>query len=137
MSLSQKFSDFRKSLARVGRDLRAMSGASLRPARARNRWNTVGRTRRKLAEILTAQVRALEAGGGGFAFPDASVAPEDIRAMRLVGRARAQEDAHSWEAYARWPDGTVCYSFFSYDNMTACVRAGRLHPIGKDGELSV
>lgn len=135
MSLSQKFADFRKTLTRADRDLRAVAPVAPRPVR--NRWNTIGRTRRKLAEMLTEQVRTLEAGGGGLAFPDAVVAPEDIRAMRLVGNVRAWEDAHSWEAYARWPDGTVCYSFFSYDNMTACVHAGRLHPIGKDGELSI
>lgn len=134
MSLSQKFADFHNTLARVGRNLRATSGAA---RSTRNRWNTIGRTRRKLAEMLTAQVRNIQAGGGGLAFPDAVVLPENIKAMRLVGNARTWEDAHSWEAYATWPDGTVCYSFHSYDNMTACVRAGSLHPIGKDGELSV
>jgi hypothetical protein len=101
-----------------------------------NRWHSIGRTRRKLAEILTAYVRGL---GGGKRFPDAVVEPEDIYAMRLVGKMREWEDAPSWEAFPRFCKGSpnTCMTLYSYDNMTKCVRAGVLHPIGKDGELSV
>lgn len=34
-------------------------------------------------------------------------------------------------------DGGVATKLFSYDNMTACVRAGAVHPIGSDGEVGV
>ena len=130
MSLSDKFKEFRRTTAQV---------ASLSKPRARkserNRWNTIGRTRRKLAEILTAYVRTIPGGDGVPRFPDAAVAPEDVHAMRLAGKARIYKDAHSWEAFARWPNGTVCQSFMSYDSMTKT--AGRVLPVGNDGELSV
>ncbi len=133
MSLSAKFAAFRRETGRIRRTLDA---AVLRVKRG-NRWNTIGRTRRRLAEILTAHVRTMEQPDGSQRYPDASVAPEDIRPMRLAGKARVYEDAHSWEAYARWPDGTICESLMSYDTMTAIVRAGRVLPVGKDGEVSV
>ena len=131
MSLSQKFASFRREIACIRRTI----DTAVPRTKRGNRWNTIGRTRRRLAEILTAHVRAMERPDGSPRYPDASVAPEDIHPMRIAGKARVYEDAHSWEAYARWPDGTVCESLMSYDTMTEIVRAGRVLPIGKDGEV--
>lgn len=134
-SLSQKFVEFRRRFAAAGRRLRSLQGREGATARG-NRWTTIGRTRRRLAEILTAYARTIEGPDGTPRFPDAVVLPERVRPMRLVGRVRAWEDAHSWEATATWPDGGTCWSFYSFDTMTACVRAGRVRPVGKDGEVS-
>lgn len=113
-----------------------------------NRWNSIGRTRRKLAAILTVAVQAREDHERALALkehrlgpdPDLyparilTVLPENIHAMRLVGRARAWEDAHSWEAYGTSENGNPIASVYSYDSMTEIVRAGGIEWIGKDGE---
>lgn len=112
-----------------------MGGPDFRDRRP-NRWNAIGRTRLRLAEILTAYVRSLAGEDGRPRFPDATVDPEDIYPMRLVGKARIYEDAHSWEAYAHSPRGSICYSLLSYSTMSEIVRAGRVLPIGDDGEVS-
>lgn len=113
----------------------------------RHRWNTIGRTRRKLAEILTLAVQAREDEKRAIAirehrmkesdFPRFvfQVKPEDISAMRLAGKARIWEDAHSWEAWPTYGDGDKgIASVYSYDSMTEVVRAGGIEWIGKDGE---
>lgn len=134
MSLSDKFKEFKRTTTRLSAQIRSLSKPRVPK---RHRWNAIGRTRRKLAEILTAHVRTILGGDGKPRFLECAVAPEDIHPMRLAGKARIYEDAHSWEAYARFPDSTVCYSFMSYDTMTAIVRAGRVHPVGNDGEVGV
>lgn len=101
----------------------------------RHRWNSIGRTRRKLAEILTAYMQAIPGADGKPRFAGYVVNPDDIHPMRLAGLARKYEDAHSWEASATSPRGGPGPRFYSYDNMTECVRAGKLHPVGDDGEV--
>ena len=59
----------------------------------RNRWNTIGRTRRKLAEILTAAAVEREAERAAAPPLEVFVDPRDVCAMRLAGRARIHEDA--------------------------------------------
>jgi hypothetical protein len=113
---------------------KAFSPRKVTPQRVKNRWNSIGRTRRRLAEILTLALAEIEperwAPVGGL-----RVRPEEIYAMRLAGKARIWEDAHSWKASAVSGDGeTVMMHIFSYDNMTAIVRAGAVDWIGKDGE---
>jgi len=102
-----------------------------------HRWNTIGRTRCKLAEILTAYIRSIPGRDKTTRYPDAQVLPENIHAMRLAGKARRWEDAHSWEATVTWLDGGLATTLYSFDNMTTCVRAGRVYSIGDDGEVSV
>lgn len=131
-SLSEKFRHLRRSLRGARTALTIASDSS-----QRNRWNTVGRTRIRLAEILTAYVRSIPGGDGSLRYHDAQVLPERIHAMRLVGKARIWEDAHSWEATATWPDGGPATTLYSFDTMTACVKAGSVRPIGKDGEVSI
>lgn len=135
MSLSQKFANFRKQFARVGRDLRELRSEA-EPRRS-NRWNTIGRTRCRLAEILTTYVRSIQGSDGAPRYRDVQVLPANIKAMRLVGKARLWEDAHSWEAMATFPDGGIAKTLYSFDTMTACVRAGQVQPIDKDGEVGV
>ncbi len=131
MSLSD---DFRKFRREFGPQARA------RDPRRPNRWNTIGRTRRRLAEILTTYVQSLMMpdgyNGSRPRYPGAVVLPENIKPMRLAGRARAWEDAHSWDAIATWPDGDHATRFYSFDTMTACVRSKEVHPVGKGGEVS-
>ena len=103
----------------------------------KTRWNTIGRTRRRLAEILTTHIKSIKGADGNERYPDAHVLPNDIHPMRLVGKVRAWEDAFSWEATATWYDGGYCKIFYSYDTMTECVRAGRVQPVGKDGEVGI
>jgi len=104
---------------------------------AKNRWNTVGRTRTKLAAKLTEYMRSIVGKDDQPRFPGVTVAPEDIHPMRLAGAARAWEDAHSWEAHAKFESGVVAKSLYSYNTMTECARAQVLYPVGKDGELSI
>lgn len=94
----------------------------------RNRWNTIGRTRERLAELLTVYLND----------PVWMVRPEDISAMRLAGKARLYEDAHSWEAWPSRVDDPNARraSLYSYANMTKCVKAGKLYSVGGDGEIS-
>lgn len=98
------------------------------------RWHAIGRTRKRLAAILTAAIRADGAAA------DAEIHPRNIHPMRLVGKARLYEDAHSWEAFVTHvgdPERTRGYwshSLYSYDTMTAIVNAGAIEWIGKDGE---
>jgi len=134
MSLSQKFADFRRETARIRR---VLDGSVPSRAKRGNRWNTIGRTRSRLAEILTKYVQSITGGSGELRYPDVVVLPRHVRPMRLVGRVRKWEDAFSWDAVATWPDGGVAATFFSFDTMTDCVRAGKIHPIGKDGEVGV
>lgn len=110
----------------------------------RHRWNSIGATRKRLARLLTAYVQSVDDANPirqrSGPMPVREVRPERISAMRLVGRSREWEDAHSWKAFPSWvgePESTAGKSLYSYDSMTKCVRAGRLHPIGKDGELSI
>lgn len=98
------------------------------------RWHAIGRTRKKLAAILTAAIRADGAAA------DVEVHPSNIHPMRLVGKARLWEDAHSWEAYVSQvgdPEKSRGYwrhSIYSYATMTEIVKAGGIEWIGKDGE---
>ncbi len=133
MSLSQKFAEFRREMARIRR---AVDTAAPRAKRG-NRWSSVGRTRIRLAGILTSYVQSMTGINGETRYPGVVVLPKNIRPMRLVGLARKWEDAHSWDAVATWPDGGVATTFYSFDTMTACIKAGKVHPIGKDGEVSV
>ena len=96
----------------------------------RHRWNSIGRTRRKLAEILTTYARTILGADGKPRYPNAVCQPERIHAMRLAGLARKYEDAHSWEAYL--DNGP---SLMSYASMTEIVKAGKVYPVGKDGEI--
>lgn len=108
----------------------AATGADKRAAMRRHRWNSIGRTRRRLAQILTAYARAIPGADGKPRYPGAVCHPERIHAMRLAGKARIWEDAHSWEAYV-----TNGPNLMSYASMTEIVKAGRVYPVGKDGEL--
>jgi hypothetical protein len=97
------------------------------------RWHTIGRTRIKLAAILTAAIRADGAAA------DVEIRPEQISPMRLVGNARIWEDAHSWEAFPTRSGGDQFafyhrHSIYSYNTMTEIVKAGGIEWIGKDGE---
>lgn len=130
MTLTDDFKAFRNKLQRVSQ-LRAV-GAKPR----RHRWNTIGRTRRKCAEILTTYVRSIEGSDGAPRYPGAEVLPENIFQMRLVGRVRRWEDAHSWEASATWRGDKVCMMLMSYSTMSEIVKSGRVYPVGNDGEVS-
>lgn len=103
----------------------------------KTRWNTVGRTRRKLAEILTAAVNERERRTQPASWQEVTVDPEEIYPMRLVGKVRAWEDAHSWEAFARFVrSGNPFCMLYSYSTMTEIVRAGAVDWIGKDYECA-
>jgi len=132
MSLSQKFAEFRRETARIRR---ALDAAAPRIKRG-NRWNSVGRTRIRLADILTSHVQSILGSNGEPRYRDVVVLPKNIKPMRLVGLARKWEDAFSWDAVATWPDGGVATTLYSFDTMTACIKAGKVHPVGKDGEVS-
>jgi hypothetical protein len=100
----------------------------------RHRWNAIGRTRRRLAEILTAAINEREperwAPLGGLV-----MRPERLHPMRLAGKARIWEDAHSWEGTAESrAGGSPILHVFSYDSMTEIVKAGGVDWVGKDGE---
>lgn len=103
-----------------------------------NRWKSIGRTRRQLAKILTDYVRSIPGIDGTPRYPDSTVHPEDIHQMRLVAAHRKWNDAHCWEAFAKsGATGNLSRSLYSFNTMTECVRAGRVVPVGKDGEVSV
>lgn len=117
---------------------------------SKHRWNTIGRTRKKLAAILTEAVQAREDADREAGIRDHRwtaeqyprrlfvVLPESIHAMRLAGKARIWEDAHSWEAWptARDNPDHGLASVYSYSTMTEIVRAGGIEWIGKDGECT-
>lgn len=96
----------------------------------RHRWNSIGRTRIRLAEILTAYARQIPGGDGKPRYPNALCTPECIHQMRLAGKARKYEDAHSWEAFVR--NGP---SLMSYASMTEIAKAGKVYPVGEDGDV--
>lgn len=96
----------------------------------RHRWNSVGRTRKRLAEILTTYCRGIPGGDGNPRYPDAVCRPEAISAMRLAGKARLWEDAHSWDVLVDHGP-----SLMSYASMTEIVKSGGVCPVGKDGEV--
>lgn len=108
----------------------------------RNRWNTIDSTRKKLAKILTEYVRAVAAEGTYSARGvrsgeiDLVVYAKDISSMRLVGKVRFWEDAHSWEALStNRHTGNPGMGVYSYDTMSEIVKAGAVEPIGTDGEV--
>lgn len=54
--------------------------------------------------------------------------------MRLAGKARIWEDAHSWEAAVTTKDGKNIWGLMSYSTMTECVKAGRVGPVDETSE---
>lgn len=70
--------------------------------------------------MLTAFARSIIGGDGKPRFPDAVYEPKRLSPMRLAGKARVWEDAHSWEAFAE--DGSGGPSLYSYSTMNECCR---------------
>lgn len=141
MSLSDDFKAFRKRTSSLSRTFRGMAKelrairAEGKPPRA-NRWNTIGRTRKRAAAILTTYVQSITGIDGKPRYPGRVVKPEDISQMRLVGRVRAWEDAHCWEAWASTDDERIGPHLYSFSTLTEIVKAGKVLPVGDDGEVS-